>query len=524
MQTTPTAITLFPDRARVTRTGHTTLATGLQRLEVSDLPLSLLADSVRAAGRGTAKAKLLGVSTRLENFVETPAETVRELENKIQALEDTDHGWLGKIAVIEKEQQHLDGLAAQSKMFARGLAQGKRTPEEQGAIFSFISDRRYALQTDLIKANRERHTLAKELDRLRRDLNAARSSAPRQRYVASVELEVLETGEFDLELTYVVVGASWKPLYDLRLVEGDLTLTYLAQVQQNTGEEWPDVALTLSTAQPALSLVIPELPPWYIHQAIPLMRAKRGPAPLSAAADETLSFGIAPAPMQAMQEQPRLKHEMMVETATVSDAGPSLTYQLSARANIPGNNDPRKVNVAVFNLKPRFDYVSAPKAERVCYRRAKVKNDSPYSLLSGEAQLFEKGDYLGATHLDFIAPNQEFELTLGADERLRIERELTQREVDKTFIGDKRRIRYGYRIEVENLRDTPQTVFVRDQLPVSQDEQIKVKLELADPKPTEHTDLNQLEWQLTLERGVKKVIRFEFVVEHPRTMDVVRLP
>ena len=85
------------------------------------------------------------------------------------------------------------------------------------------------------------------------------------------------------------------------------------------------------------------------------------------------------------------------------------------------------------------------------------------------------------------------------------------------------RIRYAYTIEVENLRDAPQTVLVRDQLPVSRHEQIKVRLDSAEPKPDKHTDLNQLEWKLTLDPRAKQTVRFAFSVESPRTMDVVGL-
>jgi hypothetical protein len=61
-------------------------------------------------------------------------------------------------------------------------------------------------------------------------------------------------------------------------------------------------------------------------------------------------------------------------------------------------------------------------------------------------------------------------------------------------------------------------------LPVSRDEQIKVKLDSADPKVTEQTDLNQLEWKLTLDKGAKQTLRFDFNVEFPKTMDVIGLP
>lgn len=525
LATQVTAATVFPDRARVTRTGRTPLAVGLQRLEVDTLPLVLLPDSVRAAGRGTAHAKLLGVSTRLEHYVETPAEAVRDLEQQIQTAEDADNDLLGQIGVVEKEQRYLEGLAAQSEVFARGLALRNRTPEEQGAIFDFVSQRSRALQTEQLALNRQRRDLAKTLDRLRRELKAVQSARPRQRYVAVVELDVAAEGDFELELTYVVTGASWQPLYDLRLTDAGLDLTYLGQVAQNTGENWPGVALTLSTARPSLTLVIPELAPWYIRPRPPMMpvtRAKRGGAmqPMMAAA--------MPAPASfardAAAAEPQPVEEMYADEAVVSESGASLTYALAGAADVPGNNEPRKVTVAMLHLQPDLTYITAPKLEAVCYRRAEVKNTSAFSLLPGPAQLFEGEEYLGATALDFVAPGQTFELALGADERLRVERELVARDVDKAFIiGDRRRVKYAYTIALENLRDTPQAVVVLDQLPVAQDEQIKVKLEAADPKPTEQSELNILEWKLTLDRGAKRVVRFDFNVEHPRAMDVMGL-
>ncbi len=512
-----TSSTVFKDRARVSRLQRVKLETGAHKVEFGDLPLSLLAASLRASGKGTAKAKLLGVTSRQENYLETPAEAARELENQIIKIEDADADLAAKIGVLEKERVSLEALAAQSEMWARGIALRNRNPKEQGDVFDFISERQNAINDQRLKMERERRELAKELDRLRRELKGAQSARPKQRYVATVEVEVSQAGDLDVELTYMVTGAGWSPLYDLRLKDAFLEVTYLAQVTQNTGEDWNNVALTLSTAQPSLSLTIPEMDAWYIAQRYPVHPA---PQPLRA---KNALMPAAPAPMpEAVREEPEAIMEM--ESATVSESGVSLSYSLSSRADVPGNNDPRKVVIASFNLKPNFDYVTAPKIEPVCFRRAKVKNESAYSMLKGNAQLFEGDDYLGATTLEFVAPNQEFELALGADERLRVERELTLRFVDKNFMGDKRQIRYGYKIEIENLRDTAQTVFARDHIPVPRDEQIKVKLEASEPKASEQSDLNQLEWKITLNANSKQVIKYEFSVEHPKGMDVVGLP
>jgi uncharacterized protein (TIGR02231 family) len=209
--------------------------------------------------------------------------------------------------------------------------------------------------------------------------------------------------------------------------------------------------------------------------------------------------------------------------ATVSESGAALTYQIPSRADVPSGNEPRKVTVGSFKLRPDFDAVTAPRLEPVCYRRARVKNESPYTFLPGRAQVFEDDDFLGTTPLELAAPGREFELALGADERLRVERKLMARDVDKTFLADRRRIRYKYRIEVENLRDVQQVVYVRDQLPVSRHEQVKVKLDGAAPQPSSHSDLNQLEWKLALAPAAKQAVQFEFSVELPRAMDVVGL-
>ncbi len=519
MPSTITSSTVFKDRARVIRVQRVKLEAGAHKVDFGDLPLSLLTASLRASGKGTAKAKLLGVTSRQENYLETPVEAVRELEEKILKVEDSDAELAARIGVLEKERASLDALAAQSEMWARGMALRNRTAKEQGDVFDFISDRNNKINEQRLKIERERRELAKELDRLRRELKGAQSARPKQRYVATVEVDVSQTGDLDVELTYMVTGAGWSPLYDLRLKDSILEVTYLAQVTQNTGEDWNNVALTLSTAQPSLSLTIPEMDAWYIAQRYPVHPA---PQPMRA---KSAVFAAAPAPMMPMPEAARDEiEEMELESAAVSESGVSLSYSLSSRADVPGNNDPRKVVIASFNLKPNFDYVTAPKIEAVCFRRAKVKNESQYSMLKGNAQLFEGDDYLGATTLEFVAPNQEFELALGADERLRVERELTLRFVDKNFMGDKRQIRYGYKIEIENLRDAAQTIFVRDHIPLPRDEQIKVKLEAHEPKASEQSDLNQLEWKITLNANSKQVIKYEFSVEHPKSMDVAGLP
>jgi len=335
----------------------------------------------------------------------------------------------------------------------------------------------------------------------------------------------LQAGELVVELSYGVTGAGWKPLYDVRLVETDgraeVELGYLAQVTQGTGEAWEDVALTLSTARPALAGRLPELDPWYIGPLPPppphpiARQAKEAPALMRA----SRAFEAADLPGAMLEEAPA-----ETVTASVDASGAAVTYLVPGQVSVPADGAPHKVTVARFTLSPKLDYLAAPKLVEATYRRARLSNNSPYTLLPGPANLFSGDEFIGTTALELVAPQGEIELYLGVDDRIKVKRELKRREVDKRLIGGKRRIQYGYEIRPENLLPVPAQVTLRDQVPVSRHEDIKVRLENSDPSPKEQTELNGLEWVFTLSPGEKRAVRFDFGVEHPQGMEVVGLP
>ncbi len=517
LQTSIIAVTVYPDRARVTRIGGTELEPGLHRLVIADLPNTIEPDSVRAAARGTARARLLGVDVLREHLTVSPADRRQELERQLEDIEDR-LGYLARLsAAIEQEQAALDGLLSESEFFARGLAFGKTAVADLVTLLDGYRERVDKICSDEVAIKGLVRDLKREQERAQRELDELHDTQKRVRYVAAVEVEVLQAGHLTVELTAVVAGAGWEPLYDLRLVEEEqpaLEVGYLAQVTQRTGEDWEDVALTLSTARPSLAETLPELDPWYVGPPVAYAAA---PAPRKRAAPRLageMMMAAAPAPPMEVEEV----------QATVESSGTAVTYAVPAPTTIPADGAAHKVTVARFRLAPQMDYVTVPKLVPAAYRRAKVANESPYTLLPGAANIFAGDEFVGASRLELTAPGGELELFLGADDRLKVERELTRREVDKKLLRDRRRLRYGYEITLtSSLPDTAQ-VTVQDQIPVSRHEDIKVRLEAAEPRPTEQSDLNLLEWVLTLAPGEERTVQFEFTVEHPREMSVTGLP
>jgi len=526
LKTSIEGVTVYPDRARVVRQGTLELDKGLHVLIISELPLQINADSLRVAARGTARARLLGVQAQRSFFSETPVEQIRRLERQVEALQDDLKKLDAQVELTRQNRQVLDKLAGHTEMYAAALAAGEMSVEAQLALLEGLSTRSGQLDDVLQSLAVRRRELERELQKLTKELEQQRSTRPRERYQAYVEIEVLQPGELTIELSYIVSRAQWRPFYDLRLVEGDglptLEIGYLAQVRQNTGESWDSVDLTLSTARPAMARTLPELDPWFIGPLPP-------PAPLRAVA----------APAAAPQAKMRTVHAKAVSdsveagsqiyqveeaTAGVENAGSAVTYRISASVTIPPDGSLHKVTVARFSLSPRLDFVSAPRLIAAAYRRARVANASLYTLLPGEANIFMGDEYIGTTPLELTTPQGEIELYLGTEDRLKVERELKRRDVDKRLIGGRRHLNIGYEIKLENMLPYAAQLTLHDQFPISRHEEIKVRLEAVDPKPVEVSELNLLRWEFSLEPQAKRSIRFDFIVESPQGMDVIGIP
>lgn len=532
-ETTISQVTVYPDRARVLRRGKTELQHGPHSLVISDLPHGLDPDSVRAAGRGQAQVRILGVSVERVHFRETPAERARELETEIQNLEDEDAARESESEAVQSQLAHLEELAGQTEIFAKGLAFGRTQVSDQAELLDYVRAQGSILRSELQTIKVERRETAKTLKKLRQELQRLSGARPRRRFVAKIDVEVTEPGQFEADLTYTLGNASWRPLYDVRFWEATaesqepkLEMTYLAQVQQKTGEDWTNVELVLSTARPAVTGTLPELDPWYLRvrplpvpKGRPLAQALQAPA--AAPVRAKMAARVVPEAGAVAVAEP---YQAEVSTATVDTTGAAVTFRVGALASIPSDGEPHKVTVASYWLEPKLDYVTAPKLAEVAHRRARVTNATEAVFLPGQANVFAGEEFVGPTELELVAPNEQFELALGVDDRIKVKREMVARQVDKTIIRDKRRLSFGYQIEVENLRPVPETVIVRDHYPLPRHEQVKVRLESAHPKPTEATEMNLLEWDLTLEPGQKEEIRFDVQIEHPRIMIVDGLP
>ncbi len=515
-----TAVFVYPDRARISCRDGSDLKIGTHQLIFDDLPLALEPDSVRAGGAGSAQVRLLNVDVRRQHYEETPAEQVRHLEQEIETLgdelrhlEDDKAGWLA-------HAQYLNGLRQATVEFAKGLSRGKSTIEDQQQLTQFLQEQDSAMRAAVRQLDTDQRALKRRLDKLQRELKEISSARPRQRYQARIEVEVLAAGSFQPEITYLVRNAGWQPLYDIRLMaDGDVTVGYLAQITQNTGQDWSGVDLVVSTARPALNQRLPELKPWFVDEFRPpqprmMKTAARAAMP---AAASFAAEAAAPAP----EPQPTIEAEVAV--ADVQDSGTAVSFAVGGKSDIPSDGSPHKTTLNQFTLPPEMDYLAIPRHTDAVYRRAKLTNSGPSPLMAGPANLFVGDEFIGSSKIDYTPTSGKIELLLGVEERITVVREMVKRETDKRLLRDNRQLRYGYEIKIKNLLSNAAKIELQDQIPVSRHEQIKIKLDKVQPEPAEKSELNLFEWHLELAAGTEQTIGYEYSVEHPRSLQVAGL-
>ena len=213
---------------------------------------------------------------------------------------------------------------------------------------------------------------------------------------------------------------------------------------------------------------------------------------------------------------------MLQAEQAASESGAGFTYTVARPLAVPGDGGPHKTLVAQFDADAVLDYLTVPVLAPEAYLRATVTNGE-LLLLPGRARIFHGAQFVGETQLDIVAPGEEFEVQLGVDDQIKVERKLRRRTTSKALLGGTRTIDIAYEITVDNHRERKATVSVHDHIPVSTDGEIKVRARETSPPPAQTDDLGELTWNLTLGSRESATIKHRFTVEHPAQTTVTGL-
>ncbi|MGQ9629749.1 MAG: mucoidy inhibitor MuiA family protein [bacterium] len=519
------SVCVYTDRALVTRTASLELGVGSYEVVFEGLPAGIAEDSVRVSGVGTAASRIFGTEVR-KTFLERPQqERIRQLEDEILKLRDEDKALSDAMDNLQFQKKFIHSIeVATAENISKDMTVTRPTVEDWQNILNFLGRSLSQIDEGLRKLEVQRREIKAKLDAKQRELNQVQQYKKLEQRSVSVDLEIAKAGRLDLSISYVIMGAGWNPLYDVRLSPEDkaVEVTYYGAVWQRTGEDWEEVSLTLSTAKPALGAKVPELSPWIVDIYVP---RPRPPAPAATAPAPGAKRAVPPP--EALKEEAGAEEELAlaeVVTSEVERKGGAVTFGIRKRESVPSDGSPHRTTIAVERFDAPLEYISVPKVMEYAYLTSKVVNRADYSLLGGRANVFLGSDFLGASTIPTVAPGEAFDLSLGVDEDLKVKREVVSRETGTSgLLGNQVRIKHAYRITLENYKKGPQTVSVVEQIPVSRSAEIKVEVSKVDPPISERKDDGRIIWKLSLRAGERKEIYFEFHVDHPKDKEITGL-
>lgn len=507
------AVTVYPQQARVTRRATYEL-TADPRATFAGLPVGLAADSVRVTGSGPAR--IVGVDVRIERHAQPADPGLRELVEQREALQAKIDGVTDEETAAGAQVDLLTGLTVRSgNSFAKALAAGDAAPARVAEVGN-------ALATQLAEALKARRTLitrlaklADELSALDRRIASSGSQPATDSTSVIVELEATGDGSVDLELSYVVGGASWEAGYDIRVADKEVAVTSYGLVTQYTGEDWPECELALSTARPAVAVAVPELEPWFLDRVQPVPVA-----PMYAA----VAYGAPPAPGAAFSESAEAamapRRRMAPRVAEVEQGTTAVTYRTTRPVAIPSGAKGHRTTLAQLDFPADLGYITAPVLAEDAHLRATVGNTSEHTLRAGKASIFHGDEFVGSTQLETWAPGEELELALGVDDRIRIERKLVRRTASKATLSGQRKREAEYRTTITNHSPADIAITVLDQAPVSRDDAITVKDVRISPAPAETTDLGEFTWKLSVAPGATSTVTLSYRVDVAKGVEI----
>ncbi len=521
------SVTVYGDRALVSRTASASLQAGNHVIVFPNIPLNIDDRSVKISGEAMS-AKIVDVRVETSFLDTIPEERIKVLQQKIEELQSHINALNDQMRDMYNEREFLNQIKIQSAdNIGKELKVQRPTIDDWQKILLFLKQNHNRISVEYRDEEKKRNAMQHALDAAQRQLNAINPNARRAAKNIVVEIEVAKASDVKFVATYVVFGTRWFPQYDVRVAReaNEVQLEYRGMVQQSTGEDWTNVDLALSTARPDVGGVKPELYRWYVNFAEAdiaqrermekfgnVVTAERPMINKSTTSAVTIATQTEMAAVGAMEEP----------TAAVESQATSVLFNIPTKATIPSDNVAHKVTIGIEKLAAEFSYASTPKLSPFVFLKAKVKNTTELPLLAGAMNVFTEKEYVSQSSIKTILPNETFDAYLGVDQSIKIERKFINKTTEYTGTFSKNnKVVYEFSYTLENTKKNDVTVVVSDHLPLSQNEKIVVEQIEPSEKELKKNERGELLWSISLKPSEKKNWKLKFSIEYPQGANII---
>ncbi len=527
-------VIVFPQGAEVRRVTKVKIPAGSHTLIVPDLPAQAQAASIRVEGKATGRLEIGSVDSRSLSVPrgdpEAAASARRRIEAEIEKLRDERAGIVAEQQAGEAQRTFLTNLLQLPNRPAP--AAGAAVAEDWGKVLDLVARQLAPVNKSILEAG----VRIREVDRRIRDAEGrlrAEAPAAENRVEVKVDVAAAQPVEAEITIRYQVSGASWQPVYDARLATGSkaaaprIAITRRAIVQQRTGEAWTNVAMALSTTRPSAGTSAPELRPITVDYP-----PDRPPPPASMPAPVTRSAPVAGAVRDEMSNArgradlavAKVAEEAAIAQQAQVEAGAfQAVYTILGRQTVMPNGEPRRLQIDQSDLETALTVRAAPRVDERAFLYAKLTVPRATPWLPGQVSLFRDGTFVGNGRVPQLAPGQDHELGFGPDDRIRVKSAtLEEKRAESGLISSTKSETKSYRMTLKNLHERPIAFVVHDQIPVSNNQEIKVEL-IAKPQPTKR-DLEDkrgvLAWEDKLAPDEEKTIDLGWRLSWPAAKSI----
>lgn len=492
MSTAPiTSVTLLEDRAYITRRLPVKLEAGQHSLSIAEVT-PILADKTLSLKSSVAEHPIIVRELKVERS--RLGQPTEELHQEMQKLAEKKARLASQKTALSSHLKALRELGAlQLQEMREDVSWGRVEPES------------WSLQLESLKAEEQKldsefwelHEREEEYKREARELytkTSGETPKPTEVNASVVALVEVEEGfEGDLELTYCVPGACWRPYHRAEIRENRLTFISSATVWQNTSEDWNQVELKLSTQRSAKTTVLPKL------------------------TEDQLSLVDHEREIVLESREESVNHLEPNQGPTIpvvpgiDDGGERLLLSAAESLTLPSHGRPQRSELFRFETEIELGLLARPEALSKVVSQSKQTNGSGRPLLAGPVDLVKEGAMVGTTWIDFVAPEQRFDLTWGAERSVSIKRRHQEKEEKEKLLKGWVATTVVVDLYLSNLSGREQTVTITERVPVSESEDVKVEYDGSNSYGKAPPDKNGfLEWVVTLppEKRRKMTLRY----------------
>lgn len=265
------SVTVFFQGAEVVRKTSVNLPAGTSFLKFADLPFGLNESGLQASLQ--PGLNLLSIQLSSHNpLVVKKSKTVKRMEDSLKTMELEMERLGRELEVLQSEEKILlDNAVLHSEN------QGTKV-QDLKEMADYFRNRMLSISERKLKISEQLRKQKERIEEMQQRIQEQQIRDSRPRSEATLRVQAASAGKYQIQLSYVVQNAGWIPVYRFRVNELDqpLSIDYMAQIYQTSGEDWRNVDVSVSSADPDKTLELPELKTWYFGSALPYPRFQPG--------------------------------------------------------------------------------------------------------------------------------------------------------------------------------------------------------------------------------------------------------